>query len=306
MAAAGETLTVTNPDSQSPRPVSGNRQALILLSDKKDLAVLGNGLQNLGYKIVSTGGTASALKKCWTFDGRVKTLHPNVHGGILARRDQTHHMEALSKHGIGTFDVVGVNLYPFYDKNHKDVLVVVDSEDYPALLEFLKGDKDDQQFRRKLARKAFQHVASYDSAVSEWLWKQTSEEVRWIDDGFRGLLPFPFNSTLGGTAAAPPYLNNKNKASDSQYLRDLDQCTFLVELQLSRPFPSRGSDLSTWEVIGALPYLDRELSPAKYRSFFIPYLWQHKNIFGMYKLLRRHDFSKVLTRLLFGGKKKEK
>ncbi|KAM5586234.1 dol-P-Man:Man(6)GlcNAc(2)-PP-Dol alpha-1,2-mannosyltransferase [Rosa sericea] len=112
-------------------------------------------------------------------------------------------------------------------------------------------------------------------------------EVRWIDDGFRGLLPFPFNSTLGGTAAAPPYLNNKNKASDEQYLRDLEHCTFLVELELSRPFPSRGSDSSTWEVIAALPYLDRELSPAKYRSFFIPYVWMHKNIFGMYKLLRR-------------------
>ncbi|KAK9937864.1 hypothetical protein M0R45_014631 [Rubus argutus] len=112
-------------------------------------------------------------------------------------------------------------------------------------------------------------------------------EVRWIDDGFRGLLPFPFNSTLGGTAAAPPYLNNKNKASDKQYLRDLKQCTFLVELQLNRPYPSRGSDSSTWEVIAALPYLDRELSPAKYRSFFIPYVWQNKNIFGMYKLLRR-------------------
>lgn len=60
-------------------------------------------------------------------------------------------------------------------QNHKDVLVVVDSEDYPALLEYLKGDKVDQQFRRKLAWKAFQHVASYDSAVSEWLWKQTTE-----------------------------------------------------------------------------------------------------------------------------------
>ncbi|PNX58955.1 bifunctional purine biosynthesis protein purH, partial [Trifolium pratense] len=100
----------------------------------------------------------------------------------------------------GTFDVVVVNLYPFYDKvtstggiefedgienidiggpamiraaakNHKDVLVVVDSEDYPALLEFLKGNQD-EQFRLKLAWKAFQHVASYDSAVSEWLWKQ--------------------------------------------------------------------------------------------------------------------------------------
>lgn len=60
-------------------------------------------------------------------------------------------------------------------QNHKDVLVVVDSEDYPALLEYLKGGKVDQQFQRKLAWKAFQHVASYDSAVSEWLWKQTTE-----------------------------------------------------------------------------------------------------------------------------------
>lgn len=112
-------------------------------------------------------------------------------------------------------------------------------------------------------------------------------EVRWIDDGFRGLLPLPFNSTLGGTAAAPPYFNNKNKASDEQYLRNIETCTLLVELHLSRPYPYRGSDMSTWEVIGALPYLDRELSPPLYRSFFIPYLWQYKNIFGMYKLLRR-------------------
>jgi len=112
-------------------------------------------------------------------------------------------------------------------------------------------------------------------------------EVRWIDDGFQGLLPFPFNSTLGGTAAAPPYFNNKNKASDEQYLRDLEACTFLVELQLNRPYNTRGSDLSTWEAVAALPYLDRELSPAMFRSFFIPYLWQEKNVFGMYKLLRR-------------------
>ncbi|XP_010277032.1 PREDICTED: dol-P-Man:Man(6)GlcNAc(2)-PP-Dol alpha-1,2-mannosyltransferase [Nelumbo nucifera] len=112
-------------------------------------------------------------------------------------------------------------------------------------------------------------------------------EVRWIDDGFQGLLPLPFNSTLGGTAAAPHYFNNKNKASDEQYLRDVDACTFLVELQLNRPYLSRGSDLSTWEVVAALPFLDREFSPPMYRSFFIPYLWQHKNVFGMYKLLRR-------------------
>ncbi|KAJ0046216.1 hypothetical protein Pint_04720 [Pistacia integerrima] len=112
-------------------------------------------------------------------------------------------------------------------------------------------------------------------------------EVRWIDDGFRGLLPFPFNSTLGGTSAAPAYFNNKNKASPEQYLHDLEACTFLVELELSRPYPYRGTDLSKWEPIAVLPYLDRELSPALYRSFFIPHRWQRRNTFGKYKLLKR-------------------
>lgn len=210
-----EFQTLSETKNQLPSSASAKKQALISLSDKKDLAFLGNGLQELGYTIVSTGGTASALQNaglsvtkveqltCFPemLDGRVKTLHPNIHGGILARRDQKHHVEALNEHGIGTFDVVVVNLYPFYDKvtsaggidfedgienidiggpamiraaakNHRDVLVVVDSVDYPALLEFLGGNHDDQQFRRKLAWKAFQHVAAYDSAVSEWLWKQ--------------------------------------------------------------------------------------------------------------------------------------
>ncbi|XP_078175486.1 AICARFT/IMPCHase bienzyme family protein [Carex rostrata] len=197
---------------------TGTKQALISLSDKRDLALLANGLQELGYTIVSTGGTAAALEKAGIpvtkveqitnfpemLDGRVKTLHPSIHGGILARRDHNHHMEALNAHGIGTFDVVVVNLYPFYDKvtsssdisfedgienidiggptmiraaakNHRDVLVVVDHNDYPGLLEFLKGNQSDKgQFRKMLAWKAFQHVASYDAAVSEWLWKQSS------------------------------------------------------------------------------------------------------------------------------------
>ncbi|KAG5564271.1 hypothetical protein RHGRI_000464 [Rhododendron griersonianum] len=219
--AMADADTVSIPMADSQASGSGRKQALISLSDKKDLAFLGNGLQELGYTIVSTGGTASALENAGVsvtkveqltgfpemLDGRVKTLHPNIHGGILARRDQKHHVEALIKHGIGstptgTFDVVVVNLYPFYDKvssaggiafedgienidiggpamiraaakNHSDVLVVVDSKDYPELLGFLQRNQDDQQFRRKLAAKAFQHVASYDSAVSEWLRKQT-------------------------------------------------------------------------------------------------------------------------------------
>ncbi|CAM0902071.1 unnamed protein product [Alopecurus aequalis] len=198
---------------------TGVKQALISLSDKTDLANLGRGLQSLGFSIISTGGTASSLEAAGVnvtkveqithfpemLDGRVKTLHPSIHGGILARRDQEHHLKALNEHGIGTFDVVVVNLYPFYNKvtsgaisfedgvenidiggptmiraaakNHKDVLVVVDHEDYPALLEYLQGKQDDQQFRRMLAWKAFQHCASYDSAVSEWLWKQSNKGV---------------------------------------------------------------------------------------------------------------------------------
>uniref|UniRef100_A0A7N1A7V4 Mannosyltransferase n=1 Tax=Kalanchoe fedtschenkoi TaxID=63787 RepID=A0A7N1A7V4_KALFE len=112
-------------------------------------------------------------------------------------------------------------------------------------------------------------------------------EVRWIDDGFQGLLPFPFNSSLGGTAAVPHYFNNKNKASEGQYLADIGFCTFLVELQLQRPYPTRGSDLSTWEVVAAWPFLDRQLSPPLHRSFFIPHLWMQKNVFGMYRLLKR-------------------
>ncbi|XP_072965925.1 alpha-1,2-mannosyltransferase ALG9 [Typha angustifolia] len=112
-------------------------------------------------------------------------------------------------------------------------------------------------------------------------------EVRWVDDGFRGLLPFPFNATLGGTTAAPPYFNNKNKASEEQFLRDIKACTLFVELDLKRPHPARGTDLTTWETLAALPFLDRELSPATYRSFFIPYKWQEKNVFGLYKLLRQ-------------------
>ncbi|PWA95009.1 alg9-like mannosyltransferase family [Artemisia annua] len=117
-------------------------------------------------------------------------------------------------------------------------------------------------------------------------------EVRWIDDGFRGLLPFPFNSTVGGTSAAPPYFNSKNKASPDQFLQDVERCDFLVELQLQRPFLSRGSDLSKWEVVAALPYLDREFSPPLHRSFFIPFMWEEKNVFGMYKLLKRHKEQK--------------
>lgn len=221
LSMANSQLHSSQPSLAPDNPFPGSKYALISLSNKKDLETLGRGLVELGYTIVSTGGTAAALDSAGIavkkveeltafpemLDGRVKTLHPVIHGGILARRDIDSHMEALKQWDIGAIDLVIVNLYPFYEtvsaskgvsledgvenidiggpamiraaaKNHRDVLIVVDPADYSTLLEHLqgKGSMEDECFRKKLAWKAFQHVASYDSAVAEWLWKQTKTE----------------------------------------------------------------------------------------------------------------------------------
>ena len=138
-------------------------------------------------------------------DGRVKTLHPAVHGGILARRDEEAHVAAAAEHGIGLIDVVVCNLYPFLAtvtaaeppayaaaveqidvggpamiraaaKNHAHVAVVVDSADYPALLAQIASPDDFDGFRRTLAWKAFQHCSTYDAHVAEWLWRHGAGE----------------------------------------------------------------------------------------------------------------------------------
>ena len=188
-------------------------QALLSVSDKAGLVDFAVGLCALGIKLISTGGTAKALADAGIavvevadytgfpemLDGRVKTLHPKVHGGILARRDSLEHAAALSKHGIATIDLVVVNLYPFRAaiakagctleeaienidiggptlvraaaKNHANVGVVVDPADYPALLAELRanGARLGDATRFRLAQKAFAHTASYDGAISNYL-----------------------------------------------------------------------------------------------------------------------------------------
>ena len=160
--------------------VEASKRALVSVSDKTKMTELAGGLAELGYEIVSTGGSASAIEKSGTavtsvdrvtgfpemLDGRVKTLHPGVHGGILVKREDASHMEAIAKHGIDTIDVVAVNLYPFREtvagggdfakcvenidiggpamiraaaKNHPHVYVVVDPSDYDKLIEHLKS-----------------------------------------------------------------------------------------------------------------------------------------------------------------------
>ena len=187
-------------------------QALLSVSDKTGLVEFARGLAKLGIRLLSTGGTAKALADAGVavtevgdytgfpemLDGRVKTLHPKVHGGILARRDDPAHAAALEKHSIPPIDLVVVNLYPFRAtvakpgctlddaienidiggptlvraaaKNWNHVGVVVDPADYPALLaELATGNALSTATRFALARKAFTHTAAYDGAISNWL-----------------------------------------------------------------------------------------------------------------------------------------
>lgn len=189
-------------------------RALLSVSDKTGLGELAKALHEAGYELVSTGGTYAKIDGAGVpvtavdavtgypemLDGRVKTLHPAVHGGILARRSVPDHVSKLEEHGIGQIDVVVVNLYPFratvtnaekppsYEdaienidiggpamiraaaKNHDDVLVVVDPNDYAEVAEAIASKSVTTTMRRRLAWKAFQHCAAYDASVSEWLW----------------------------------------------------------------------------------------------------------------------------------------
>jgi phosphoribosylaminoimidazolecarboxamide formyltransferase/IMP cyclohydrolase len=186
-------------------------RALISVSDKRGIVAFAQGLTQLGWEIVSTGGTASALRSAGIavssveevtgfpelLDGRVKTLHPAVHGALLARRDMPAHMAALQERGIVPIDLVAVNLYPFQRtisrpgvsfedavenidiggpsmlrsaaKNHESVLPVVDPTDYPKVLDLLRGNGLTPAVRREFAAKVFAHTADYDAAIAGYL-----------------------------------------------------------------------------------------------------------------------------------------
>src|SRR5919106_4825784 len=195
--------------------MAGVQRALISVSDKTGILDLAKGLAALGAEILSTGGTAKAFREAGLvvtdvaaytgspeiLDGRVKTLHPKIHGGLLGRRSVPTHVAEMKQHGIGSIDVVVVNLYPFeqaiskpectFDqaienidiggpsmlrsaaKNHEDVLVLVDPADYGRVLEALKADSVTPTFRRELALKVFQHTARYDHLIADYLERQT-------------------------------------------------------------------------------------------------------------------------------------
>lgn len=189
-------------------------RALISVSDKRGIASFAGGLARLGWELVSTGGTAAALRKAGLtvlsveevtgfpeiLDGRVKTLHPKIHGGLLARRDAPEHQAALKLHGIVPFDLLVVNLYPFQAtiarsgvtledaienidiggpsmlrsaaKNYSWTLPVVDPTDYGMLLDCLGRGEVPQTLRRELAAKVFAHTSDYDAAIARYLTPQ--------------------------------------------------------------------------------------------------------------------------------------
>ncbi|KAB2962795.1 MAG: bifunctional phosphoribosylaminoimidazolecarboxamide formyltransferase/IMP cyclohydrolase [Thermoanaerobaculia bacterium] len=211
------------------------RRALLSVSDKSGLVDFARGLAELGIELLSTGGTARHLREAGLpvtpvadvtgfpeiLDGRVKTLHPAIHGGLLADRARPEHLASLEEHAIGRIDVVAVNLYPFRQtvadpgagpgailemidiggpsmvrsaaKNFSGVAVVVDPFDYPQVLDELRrgGGVVELETRRALARKAFGHTSAYDAAIAAWFASQTAEA-----DDFPALLSIDLEREL--------------------------------------------------------------------------------------------------------------
>ncbi len=208
------------------------RQALFSVSDKTGLVEFAQSLTSFGVKILSTGGTAKLLEKSGIaatevsahtgfpemLDGRVKTLHPKIHGGILARRDSREHMAAIRGAGIDPIDLIVVNLYPFQAtvadpecqledavenidiggpamiraaaKNYGSVAVVVDPADYALVLDEMRaGGEVSEATRFALAKKVFAHTAAYDGAIANYLYSLGADNVR---NPYPGMLSLQF------------------------------------------------------------------------------------------------------------------
>ena len=247
------------------------QRALISVSDKTGILEFAKELHNSGIEILSTGGTAELLRKDGVpviqvsdytgfpemMDGRIKTLHPMVHGGILARRDVPEHLKAMEEHGIRPIDLVVINLYPFEQtvakkgstleeaienidiggpamvrssaKNYKDVTIIVDPENYGKVLEEIKNGSVSLETRKRLSRDAFAHTARYDSLITDFLSNQWRED----EPNF------------------PPFLNQPyTKVQDLRYGENPHQSAALYKE--SQPLPS--------EIVSAEQLQGKELS----------------------------------------------
>jgi len=273
-------------------------RALLSVSDKRGIVELARELVALGWEIVSTGGTAEALRQAGIsvipieqvtgfpemMDGRVKTLHPKVHGGLLARRAHPGDRAALAEHGITPIDLVVVNLYPFREtvakpgvtfeqaieqidiggpsmlrsaaKNHQDVFVVVDPDDYSRVVAALKGEGltpgTSPGLRRELATKVFAHTAAYDAAIHGYLTKDAPGWPERITLALerRQELRYGENPHQAGAlyATAEPGIRDLEQLSGKELsfnnLLDLDAGLLAVA-----PWSSRGPDRAACAII---------------------------------------------------------
>ena len=218
-------------------------RALISVSDKRGIVAFAQGLASLGWEIISTGGTAATLRKSGMevmsvddvtgfpeiLDGRVKTLHPKIHGGLLARRDLAAHAAALTTHSIVPIDLVAVNLYPFqatvarsdvsYEdaienidvggpsmlrsaaKNHEAVIAVVDPTDYGPVLDLLRAGPVPIEVRRELAAKVFAHTADYDATIARFLTPRSEGLPNRIGVAMELMQPLRYGENPGQRAA---------------------------------------------------------------------------------------------------------
>ena len=243
-------------------------RALLSVSDKTGLIEFAKFLQAQNIEILSTGGTAKALRDAGIavtevsdhtgfpeiMDGRVKTLHPKIHGGILAVRDNMTHTEALTKHEITLIDMVVINLYPFEEtvakgadfatcienidiggpsmvrsaaKNHAFVTIIVDPTDYAGVMEEMKngGNATTVETRKKLAAKAFSRTAAYDAAISGWF----NEHNR---------VPFPEQLTLAGTLKQSLHYGENPHQKAAYYATDMKNPSLATAKQ------AQGAELS--------------------------------------------------------------
>jgi phosphoribosylaminoimidazolecarboxamide formyltransferase/IMP cyclohydrolase len=233
-------------------------RALISVSDKRGIVSFAQALVDLGWEIISTGGTYAALRAGGVpvlavesvtgfpeiLDGRVKTLHPMIHAGLLARRDMPQHMATLAERKIPPIDLLAVNLYPFREtvakpdvsfedaienidvggpamlrsaaKNHDSVIVVVDPTDYPRILEMLRTGGVDQERRRALAAKVFSHTADYDGAIARYLTPHEDGLPSRVGFSFERLLALRYGENP--TQRAALYVDEEPRG-----LRDLKQ-----------------------------------------------------------------------------------
>jgi phosphoribosylaminoimidazolecarboxamide formyltransferase/IMP cyclohydrolase len=247
------------------------QRALISVFNKEGITGLASFLNQAGWEILSTGGTSKYLQgegipvtdvsvvtgfpEC--LDGRVKTLHPAIHAGLLARRDIPSHRETLEKLGLSTIDLVCVNLYPFFEKmqaglsleetiefidiggpamlrsaakNYRDVIVLVDPADYPGVLERIKTGEIPDDFRKRLAGKVFDLTSAYDAAIARYLldedypayWPMSlkkAQSLRYGENGHQTAALY-FNTGKPGALSSMEQLHGKELSYNN--IRDLD------------------------------------------------------------------------------------